>query len=321
MNTSPQYSKVPIFNLMALIAAGISVSWWILYFSDFFPVFGGLLGLGGLFAWIAFVGNILTSERKAEMQHSFDSMVLQRRGLLVFLGLLLLGWWMGYVPCRGTLLVDSLETTGGHFMEIREYSSKAPLAPEPVERLTLSPRGTAKVLLATPWFGKKDYLVKVSGFPARKITVSGCHREPFFIPASMLLRPVVLIRPAASELGVVDTGFQLDVQVRGDKERTFHIKNYPGKAVWFGADDDVAVPERLLDAWRQEFKMAKKNAEDIARWLPPLSLGPVDDLSGITEISANLVNGGGEVKYTGGVDLRGWRERSFPKELVLYEKN
>lgn len=313
-------SKVPIYNLIGLIAAGISVSWWILYFTDFFPVFGGLLGLGGLFTWIAFVGNILTDERKAEMQQSFDRIVLQHRGLLVLLGLSLLGWWIGYAPCRATLLVDCLDTTGGHFMEIREFKTVAPLAPEPVERLTLSPRGTAKVLLATPWFGKRDYLVKVSGFPARKITVTGYRREPFFLPASMLLRPVVLIRPAASELGVVDEGFSLEVQVRGDKAATFRIENYPGKAVWFGADDDVAVPERLLDEWRQEFKMAKKNAEDIARWLPPISLGPVAELSGITEISARLVNRGGEIKYAGGIDLRVLRERAFPKEIVLYEK-
>ncbi len=83
MRGSPQSSKVAVCNLIGLIAAGISVSWWILYFTDFFPVVGGLLGLGGLFTWIAFVSNILTDERKAEMQQSFDRFVLQRRGLLI----------------------------------------------------------------------------------------------------------------------------------------------------------------------------------------------------------------------------------------------
>ena len=108
-------------------------------------------------------------------------------------------------------------------MEIREFRTEVPLKPEPVKRLTLSPRGTAKVLLATPWFGKKDYLVKISGFPARKITLSGYQRSQFFIPASMLLRPVVLIRPAAKELGVVDEGFSLEVRIKGDKEEIFRI--------------------------------------------------------------------------------------------------
>lgn len=320
MRDSPQNTKVPIFNLIGLIVTGISVSWWILYFTDFFPVFGGLLGLGGLFTWIAFVGNILTDERKKRMQQSFDNIVLQRRSWLLILGLALLGWWMGYAPCRATLLVDCLETTGGHFMEIREFKTEAPLEPEPMERLTLSPRGTAKVLLATSWFGKRDYLVKVSGFPARKITVTGYRREPFFIPASLLLRPVVLIRPAASELGVVDEGFSLEIHVKGDKVATFRIEEYPGKAVWFGADSDVAVPDWLLDEWRQEFKRAKKDMEDVTRWLPPISLGPVAELSGITEISAHLVNRGGKIKYTGCIALRHSPERQFPKEIVLYEK-
>ncbi len=320
MSNSSQHSNVPICNLVGLIAAGISVSWWILYFTDSFPVFGGLLGLGGLFTWIAFVGQILTGERKSHMQQSFDRFVLQRRSLPVLLGLALLGWWMGYAPCRATLLVDCLEATGGHFMEIRTFNPKAPLEREPMERLILSPRGTAKVLLTTPWFGKKDYVIKVSGFPARKITMTGFCREPFFIPASMLLRPVVLIRPAASELGVIDEGFSLEVQVKGEREETFRIKNYPGKAVWFGADNDVAVPERLLNNWRQEFKMAKKNPEDISRWLPPLSLGPVIELSGITGISARLINRGGQIKYIGRIDLQGLKKRPFPEEIILYEK-
>jgi hypothetical protein len=108
MNNASQHNIGPVCNLIGLITAGISVCWWVLYFTDFFPVFGGLLGLTRL------------------------------------------GWWMGYAPCRATLLVDCLETTGGHFMEIREFNPKAPLEPEPVKRLTLSPRGTAKVLLATP---------------------------------------------------------------------------------------------------------------------------------------------------------------------------
>ncbi len=321
MSDSSQNSKVPICNLIGLIAAGISVSWWILYFTDYFPVVGGLLGLGGLFTWIAFVGNILTSTRKEEMQQFFDKVVLQRRFLPVLLGLALLGWWLGYAPCRTTLLVDCLEPTSGYFMEIREFNAKAPLKPEPVERLTLSPRGTAKVLLTTPWFGKKDYLVKVSGFPAQKVTVNGYHRQPFFIPASMLRRSVVLIRPAVRELGGVDEGFSLIVRARGNnKEASFRIEKYQGKAVWFGADDDVAVPERLLAQWRQQFKKAKKNAEDIARWLPPVSLGPVAELSGITTVSAYLVNEGGEIKYTGSIDLRSLPGRAFPKEIVLHEK-
>ncbi|HUF29109.1 MAG TPA: hypothetical protein VMM77_00495 [Gemmatimonadaceae bacterium] len=51
-------------NLLLLLGLGLLVSWWILYYTSYFPVFGGLLGLGGLFAWIAFVSGLIHGDRK-----------------------------------------------------------------------------------------------------------------------------------------------------------------------------------------------------------------------------------------------------------------
>ncbi len=74
--------------------------------------------------------------------------MLQRRSLLIFLSIALLGWWMGYAPCRATLVADCLETTGGHFMEIREFNPKAPLGPEPRDGQAAGPIAGVQYALA-----------------------------------------------------------------------------------------------------------------------------------------------------------------------------
>ena len=320
MNDTSKNSPLAVFNLLALIITGISVSWWILYFTDAFPVFGGLLGLGGLFTWIAFVGNILTSERKKELQQLFDRKVLQQHGLSILLCIVLLGWWFGFAASRATLMVDSLEAASGHVLEVREFQQDSPLSPEPVQRVKLSPRSVVKVLLAAPWFGEKDYFIKVSGFPGRKITVTSYRREPLFVPKMLQERPVVLIRPAARDSGIVLEGFSLEIYIDDEQEPAHFIDEYRGQAVWFGTDSDVEVPERHVAGWRHEFKGAKMNEEGINRWLPPVAIGPVADLSGASTITAHLKNSGGEIKYSGKIIIQSSsRARHFPEEIILHE--
>ncbi len=52
-----------LLNLLLLVATGILLSAWTLYYTDLFPLVGGLLGLGGLFAWITFHSHLITEER------------------------------------------------------------------------------------------------------------------------------------------------------------------------------------------------------------------------------------------------------------------
>ena len=70
---SPQLPslKIVAFNLFTLLAIGVVTSGWILYYTDYFPVVGGLLGLGGLFAWVAFLSNIIDENRKKTVSNLF----------------------------------------------------------------------------------------------------------------------------------------------------------------------------------------------------------------------------------------------------------
>lgn len=302
-------------NLAALIVSGLSVSWWVLYHTDLFPVVGGLLGLGGFFAWIAFVINILSDTRKKQIQDCFDKHFLQQRWLCLLLaGLLVIGWLI-LAPNRGTLLVDSLETMASHLVKVSDIHEGMPVTDTPVQRVVLAPRSSAKILLPTSWFGSRKYHVKISGLPARSVTVSGLRRQSLLVPDMLIERPVLLARPSAKLSGPVSDGFSL--QVLFDGEEIGVIDEYKGEAVWIGADDDVKVPEELVAEWRLEF--TGLDSKGLNRWLRPVALASTLDIPPSTKVTVNLLRREDQtVIYSKALYIsKSGKARRFPEEVVL----
>src|SRR6266496_3789796 len=66
-------------NLAWIIVLGVAISGWILYFTDWFPAIGGLLALGGVFSWLAFVSKVLPDERLKVLQASAGARIFSRR--------------------------------------------------------------------------------------------------------------------------------------------------------------------------------------------------------------------------------------------------
>jgi hypothetical protein len=66
-------------NLVLLVFLGVLVCGWLLYFSDWFEVVGGLLALTGAFTWLAFVLKIVKEDRIREMQDWIDKRILRRK--------------------------------------------------------------------------------------------------------------------------------------------------------------------------------------------------------------------------------------------------
>ena len=79
--------NIVAFNLFTLLATGVVTSGWILYYTDYFPIVGGLLGLGGLFAWIAFLSNIIDPNRKKQFQVCFDEKFLRKKRFALIISL------------------------------------------------------------------------------------------------------------------------------------------------------------------------------------------------------------------------------------------
>src|SRR5205807_6888620 len=97
-------------NLFWLIALGVMVTAWIIKYTDWFSEFAGLLALGGLFSWLAFVANILPEDRVKDLQAWVDTVVLNGKKTSSVLGYLFV---FGFLVSMflGTVQVESLETT------------------------------------------------------------------------------------------------------------------------------------------------------------------------------------------------------------------
>ena len=94
-------------NLASFIILGVALSFWMLRYTDWFPVFGGILGLSGAFAWIAFLSNLITEGRKKAAQQYLDQRILQNKGTLLALVGLILVFIFGFAFWHGTLLIDT----------------------------------------------------------------------------------------------------------------------------------------------------------------------------------------------------------------------
>ena len=91
-----QCMNLPFANLVLILSFGVLLSWWTLYYTDWFAVIGGLLALGGAFSWLAFVSHILSKDRIEALQEWVDRQVLNKRGTgTVFIGLTFVGFLTG----------------------------------------------------------------------------------------------------------------------------------------------------------------------------------------------------------------------------------
>lgn len=294
-----------LLNLGLLIALGVGISGWILYYTDWFPVVGGLLGLGGLFTWIAFVSGLLKDERKEQFQEGFERRVLLERrtwrAVLLAGGLFLL-----WASLHGSIVVRSLADDTDRTVEIQGDASFLP------------PRAEQKRLVFTGWTSR-DVEVKVSGLPAETFRVFPLRRRTVATPSSFTARPVVLIRPEPRAAANVEkNGFKLVVRRNGQAIASIQGGQYRGEAVWVGCDDDVLVPAAEIDRWRLEMLRDDLPEDVLTRWKAPLAVAEAVNLEPGDRIRAEILrqDGGAYVAHEVVVQPI-FPGRTFVQELPL----
>jgi hypothetical protein len=119
------------------------------------------------------------------------------------------------MPFWGTVVVDNLNTSKGNVVELRKFNLGEPFTSgKHLQRVLLLPQSTAKMLLPTGWFGKRDYYIKVSGLPAISIPVNSFHRTKLLVPDSFKEQPIILARPVANLTSMLGRGeFMVEVLV------------------------------------------------------------------------------------------------------------
>lgn len=236
-----------LVNVVLLLVLGVLFSGWLLRYTDWFPEFGGMLALGGLFSWLGVVSKVLPEARIKTLQETIDSWlstsVRLTRVLVGILAVMVIG--ANFV---GTIDVQSMGEPSERL--VRFFDADQPsdgTSGDLGSAARLPVAGRVRSPQFTNWVRPTTVRVKVSGFPSLIVPVRPWHHELLTVPASFRLAPVVLLVPSSTLTALRDK-LELDVDVDG----TTHRHLFDGNAVWVGCEDDVRVPDERLDQWRAE---------------------------------------------------------------------
>src|SRR5580765_5412413 len=88
---SQNSTRLICINFATLLLLGTFLSGWLLRYTDYFEVFGGLLALGGLFTWLAFLLKLFPETEMQRLQAGLYELVLKQPWMwALYLGMLLL---------------------------------------------------------------------------------------------------------------------------------------------------------------------------------------------------------------------------------------
>ena len=275
---------------------GVAASGWVLYYTHWFPVIGSLLGLGGLFAWVAFMSGLLTDDRKKQFQKAFENRVLLSERVWISV-LILAALFALFATMHGSIVFHSLADDQGRKVEIRTSGPDGEL----VHELFVPPREVQKRLVFTGW-GRRGFEIKAAGLPATRIDVAPLGRTIVLSPSSFHARPVLLLRPDPRVSNNAEQNPLRLVVWRGDKEiGSIAAGVYRGEAVWVGCDPDVQVPEQVTARWRLEMLRDNISQEVLARWASPLALATATGLQARDPMRAALLHEDGTAYAEGRV--------------------
>jgi hypothetical protein len=229
---------------------GVGISLWVLTCTDWFPVVGGLLGLGGAFAWIAFVSGLLTEDRKKALQLDFEKAVLLRPGLWKTVAGLAFAFGIG-VSLFGTVELRSLDAKEQRVLQVQRASSSVPA--DEREAWILPPFESSRKLVFTGW-QFQDLRVRVEGLPVETFRVGPVIPARITVPASFKLRKIAIVRAdktiteaVAAPARLYYLAVTLDDIVIG-----FLAEPFRGRSVWVGCHSDTELPDQLIEQWGRE---------------------------------------------------------------------
>src|SRR4051794_32696838 len=153
-------------NLLATVIVGVAISWWLVEYTDFFPTIGGLLGLGGIFAWIAFLSNLISETRKKQLQEALERRILLVRSTATYALLVLVGLAF-YAAVHGTIVVVAPLDGGKRTIEVRAEGKR-------ITTMDVAPGATVKELIRIR--PGATIVVKTSGYPELRVPVTSLRR-------------------------------------------------------------------------------------------------------------------------------------------------
>jgi hypothetical protein len=306
-------------NLFVIIVLGVLVSAWIIAYTDWFAEFAGLLALGGLFSWLAFVAKILPEERLKEFQNWVDTFVLSGERTSSVLGYMLI-FGVLISMFLGTVQVESVDTSDRGLIIARGAGGReAPANPseQEGEAERLPPGGRIRAIFWTLPFWPTTARVKVTGYPYQMAPIHPWRVSELYVPASFL-RPALLVKPGP-KLMSFRSGFSIRIYLSTTTapETVWDNVAFDGHAFWIGCDRDVEIPRHTVEVLQERLGSLSDKSQAQRLWFN-VHAGSVKSLPVGANIRLKIVSNGKELP--GGVtDIVGKPDSylDFPQLLEI----
>lgn len=275
--------QIFVANLVLIISYGVFASGWMLTRTDWFPEVGGALALGGLFSWLAFVSKLLSEERIKTLQSQVEAKVLLNHRTLQWV-LVASAITLVAINFIGTIEVISEQETTAKVVRAN-YTGAHGVA----DTTVLAPAGHKRFLFLTTWLWHPPIDLKVSGYPLLTAEVAPLEVLKIHIPSTLLLNPVVLLKPTSLVIDAAGSPMQIEVLVtRAFGKMAFDGKmSFDAHAIWIGCDGDVDIPAAVEDSWRAELKASKEESR-LTFWNQPKQVPGIPPLSSGDKIEVRL---------------------------------
>lgn len=270
-------------NLFLLALTGLGLSLWFLFFTDWFSWFNSLVALSGAFAWLASLSNILSEDRKKALQQRVEKRYLSRKGL---------GWRFLIVALIVTLFFNFFGATvvvqthwdhRARAFRLEQQEVSGWLGDLLNQEGSLGP-GSERRFFLLHLGSFPSYRLKLAGLPSQELVLRPFVPRWVKSPEDLYSRPVLLIRPTSGLQDRILTTLRerkesMSLSIHRLGEDPVIVNAYRGEAFWIDGDEDLEVPQRLVNSWLQELRGIGPDRGNSVPWLP---IRPLDGLSDLT---------------------------------------
>ncbi len=241
-------------NVVLALLTGTLVCFWFWRNTDWFEELGAVLTFSGALSWLAVFLKIVPDDKTGHLKQTFFRVVFENPRTKVWLGLGLVLVAAGSF-CFATVQLEPLQepvdravivyplSPGENTAEARARSARVTEG----EFDTLKPGGRLRVLAPVWWGWQRQFVVKVSGYPDKVITLHPWQRLALLVPNSFR-RPVVVLRPTQRLMNNVRQ-HPWTLIVRREKPPLEIQMPVDGHSIWLGCDRNVQLPAAMRSAW------------------------------------------------------------------------
>lgn len=249
-----------------LLAILIGASIWIYTYTSWFPIFGSLLGFGGVLIVVPALQGLMSEDRRKAYSAWVDQLLFQNRtSARLYIISLIIGFAIGF------LLIQPLRLANGRIDgSIEAHLSYSQTAGDPPERIIIGSGKTHALPLRQPFAGgPAKAWISAPGLPTLEKELTGFGWPKVELPDDLWRQPIVLLRAGPGlliRLTRVLPRFDIVVSRKNkgklEKFRCTVQQKYVGEPLWIGGGlGEISLSEARYSRWLREFELANLRGE------------------------------------------------------------